>query len=153
MVDLQCCVSFRYKIETFLYMVYIYPYNCIFCYIYIHTHTYVHITVYSVIYTYTHTHTHICVYMHESQVASVLSNSLQLMNCSLPGSSVHGILQARMLEWVAMPSSRESSEPGIKPASLMSPTLADGFFTISSIWEAYIWGFFGIHIYTLLYTK
>ena len=151
MVDLQCCVSFRYKIETFLYMVYIYPYNCIFCYIYIHTHTYVHITVYSVIYTYTHTH--IYVYMHESQVASVLSNSLQLMNCSLPGSSVHGILQARMLEWVAMPSSRESSEPGIKPASLMSPTLADGFFTISSIWEAYIWGFFGIHIYTLLYTK
>ena len=32
-----------------------------------------------------------------------------LMDCSLPGSSVHGILQARILEWVAMPSSRESS--------------------------------------------
>ena len=31
------------------------------------------------------------------------------MNCSLPGSSVHWILQARMLEWVAMPSSRGSS--------------------------------------------
>ena len=28
------------------------------------------------------------------------------MNCSLPSSSVHGILQARILEWVAMPSSR-----------------------------------------------
>ena len=28
-----------------------------------------------------------------------------------PGSSVHGILQARILEWVAMPSSRESSQP------------------------------------------
>ena len=28
------------------------------------------------------------------------------MDCSPPGSSVHGILQARMLEWVAMPSSR-----------------------------------------------
>ena len=33
------------------------------------------------------------------------------MDCSLPGSSVHGILQARMLEWVAVPSSRESSWP------------------------------------------
>ena len=31
--------------------------------------------------------------------------------CSLPGSSVHGILQARTLEWVAVPSSRGSSQP------------------------------------------
>ena len=31
------------------------------------------------------------------------------MDCSLPGSSVHGILLERILEWVAMPSSRESS--------------------------------------------
>ena len=33
------------------------------------------------------------------------------MDCSLPGSSVHGILQARMLEWVAMPFSKGSSPP------------------------------------------
>ena len=33
------------------------------------------------------------------------------MNYSLPCSSVHGILQARTLEWVAMPSSRGSSQP------------------------------------------
>ena len=33
------------------------------------------------------------------------------MECSLPGSSVHGILQARILEWVAMPSSKRSSPP------------------------------------------
>ena len=32
-------------------------------------------------------------------------------DCSLPGSSVHGILQARILQWVAMPSSRGSSQP------------------------------------------
>jgi len=32
------------------------------------------------------------------------------MNCSLPGSSVHGILQARRLEWVAIPFSRGSSQ-------------------------------------------
>ena len=31
------------------------------------------------------------------------------MDCSLPGSSVHGILQARILEWVVVPSSRVSS--------------------------------------------
>ena len=33
------------------------------------------------------------------------------LDCTLPGSSVHGILQARILEWVAMPSSRGSSPP------------------------------------------
>ena len=31
------------------------------------------------------------------------------MDCSLPGSSVHGILQARILDWVAMTTSRGSS--------------------------------------------
>ena len=39
------------------------------------------------------------------------------MDCSLPGSSVHGILQVIILEWVAMPSSRGSSNPGIEPRS------------------------------------
>ena len=33
------------------------------------------------------------------------------MDCSLPGSTVHRILQARILEWVAVPSSRESFQP------------------------------------------
>ena len=42
------------------------------------------------------------------------------MDCSPPGSSVSGIVQARILKWVAMPSSRGSSQP----ASLMSPELA-----------------------------
>ena len=50
------------------------------------------------------------------------------MDCSPPGSSVHGILQAWIL-WVSMPSSRGSSRPGIEPASLMSLVLAGGFFT------------------------
>ena len=45
------------------------------------------------------------------------------MDCSPPGSSVHGILQARILEWVAIPFSRGSSpgdlpDPGIEPRSL-----------------------------------
>ena len=33
------------------------------------------------------------------------------MDCSPPGSSVHGSFQARILEWIAMPSSRGSSQP------------------------------------------
>ena len=45
------------------------------------------------------------------------------MDCSPPGSSVHGILQARILEWVAMPSSRESSPHRDRTMSLKSPAL------------------------------
>ena len=48
---------------------------------------------------------------------------------SLPGSSVHGILQARLLEWVAMPLSKGSSQRS--NLHLMSPALAGGFFTTS----------------------
>ena len=48
------------------------------------------------------------------------------MNCAPPGSSVHGISQARILEWAAISSSRGPSQPGIK---LASPALAGGFFT------------------------
>ena len=39
------------------------------------------------------------------------------MDCSLPGSSVHGILQARMLQWVATPPTNLPG-PGIEPMSL-----------------------------------
>ena len=44
------------------------------------------------------------------------------MDCSLPGSSVHGILQARTLEWVAVPFSRGSSQPRDR-TQVYSPTL------------------------------
>ena len=43
--------------------------------------------------------------------------------CSLPGSPVHGISQARILEWAAIPFSRDLSDPGIKPASPVSLAL------------------------------
>ena len=57
----------------------------------------------------------------ESESLSVVSNSLRPhMDCSLPESSVHGILQARILEWLALPFSRGSSQPRVKPRS---PTL------------------------------
>ena len=51
-------------------------------------------------------------------IFSVHAKSLQFcptlcdpVDCSLPGPSVHGILQARILEWVAVPFSRGSSQP------------------------------------------
>ena len=59
-----------------------------------------------------------CVYsIHKNSLcyATSLQSCLTLCNpidCRPLGSSVHGILQARILEWVAMPSSRGSSQPG-----------------------------------------
>ena len=58
-----------------------------------------------------------------------------LVDCSPPGSSVHGISKARILEWVAISSSRVLPNPGIKSMSPVFPTLAGGFFTIESAWE------------------
>ena len=81
------------------------------------------------------------------------------MDCSLPGSSIHGILQARMLERVTLPSSRRYSQPRIEPTSLTSPALAGRFFTTNATWETprYIFSLFRnplmvifiIYIYTL----
>ena len=54
---------------------------------------------------------------------------------SLPGSSVHRILQARILEWVAMPSSRGSSWP--RDWTEVSYVFCiGGFFTTSATWES-----------------
>ena len=58
------------------------------------------------------------------------------MDCSPPDSSVHGIFQAGILEWVAIPFSRGSFWPRDESVSFMSPALAGGFFTTSSIREA-----------------
>ena len=43
---------------------------------------------------------------------------------------------ARMLEQVAVESSENLPNPGVQPASLMSPALAGRFFTTNAIWEA-----------------
>ena len=49
----------------------------------------------------------VCVCVLVAQLCPILCN---LMDCSLPSSSAHGILQARTLEWVAVPFSRGSSQ-------------------------------------------
>ena len=47
----------------------------------------------------------------EKKKVSEVAQLCHPMNCSLPGSSVHGILQARVLEWVAISFTRGSSQP------------------------------------------
>ena len=74
--------------------------------------------------------------------ACVLAKSLQScptlcdsMDYSLPGSSVHGILQARIRS--GLPCSPPGDpHPVMAPASFMPPALAGGFFTTSATWEA-----------------
>ena len=49
-----------------------------------------------------------------------------------PGSSVHGIFQASILDWVAISSPGDLPDPGIEPVYPASPTLAGGFFTTAT---------------------
>ena len=66
--------------------------------------------VYIYIYIYIHTHTHsVCMCIYIVKVTQLCSTLCNPMDCSLLGSSVHGILQTRILEWVAIPFSRGSS--------------------------------------------
>ena len=76
-------------------------------------------------------HVYVCAKSFQSRLALC-----HLMDCSLPGSSVQDILQATILEWVTMSSSRESSWPKDWTCISMPPTLADGLFTTSDTWEA-----------------
>ena len=67
---------------------------------------------------------HQCMHSH-----SVMSDSLRPYGLNPPGFSVRGILQARILEWVAISCSRaSSSKPGTEPASLLFTALAGRFF-------------------------
>ena len=59
------------------------------------------------------------------------------MDCSPPGSSVHGILQPRILKWVVMPSPQgDLPDTGSESASVMTPEPVGKFFTTSTTWEA-----------------
>ena len=61
------------------------------------------------------------------------------MDYSLPDSFVHGILLARILKWVSMPSSGGIFPiKGLNPHLLCLHALAGGFFTTSATWEAHI---------------
>ena len=58
------------------------------------------------------------------------------MDHSLAGSSVHEILQARILEWLPCRSPGDLPNSGIEPSSLISPTLASRPITTSATWKA-----------------
>ena len=60
----------------------------------------------------------VCAHPKSLQYCPTLCNPL---DHNLPGSCVHGILQARILVWAAMPSFRDLPDPGIETASLKSP--------------------------------
>ena len=62
------------------------------------------------------------------------------MYCSLPGSSVHGILQARILEWVSLPFTRGSSwcRDWTHATHVSCIALVGGFFTTSATWDTFL---------------
>ena len=64
--------------------------------------------------------------MHAKLLELCLTRLFMTPLCSLPGSADNGILQARILKWVVMPSSRQPSLPRDRTVSLMSPTLQAG---------------------------
>ena len=70
---------------------------------------------------------HACMHAKSLQSCQILCKP---MDCSPPGSSVHGILQERILKWVAIPSSRESSRFRNQTCISCDSCIASRFFTI-----------------------
>ena len=105
--------------------------------------------IYSILHTHTKCtyiynmciHLYVCAYIH-FQSCPTLCNP---MDCSLPGSCVHGIFQAIVLEWIAMSFSRESSQPRDQTC----------VFCISCIgrWILYHWATWKTHICVCVYMQ
>ena len=74
----------------------------------------------------------VCVCAQQLQLCPTLCDPVDY---SPPGSSVHGIFPARILEWVGMPSSRASSRPRNQTSISCQSTLLVGFFTIEPPWR------------------
>ena len=64
------------------------------------------------------------------------------VECSPPGSSVHEIFRQEYWSGLPCPPPGDLPDPGIKPASLMSPVLAGGFFITGTTWEAVLGVYF-----------
>ena len=78
--------------------------------------------------------TFLCTHAKSLQVHPTLCD---LMAYSLPGSFVHGILKAGIVEWVAIPISRGSSRIGARTCNSYVSCIAGGFSTTSDTWEAH----------------
>ena len=87
-----------------------------------------------------------CMHAESFQLCPILWDP---MGCSLPGSSVHGILQARILKWLLCPLSRDLLDPGIKPCRylLHLSSLAGRFFTASATWEVLLYTYKSYHLF------
>ena len=57
------------------------------------------------------------------------------LDCSLQGSAVHGIFQARILDGLPFPTPGDLPDPGMELAFLAPPALAGRFFTTSTTWK------------------
>ena len=79
-------------------------------------------------------HIHLCMYAKSLQSCLTLCDA---MDCSPSGCSVHGILQTRILEWVAIPSSRGSSRPRDRTHVSYISCIGRWFLTTSATWEAH----------------
>ena len=116
-----------------------YTYTYAYAYTYIYTYTYT--------YTYTHTYTDTYTYTYMCSVAQLCPTLCDSMDCGLPGSSDHGISQAKNTE-VGCHFLLQGIFPtqGSNPHLLLSPELAGRFFTTRPPGKL-------ICIYTLLYVK
>ena len=82
-----------------------------------------------------HKHTHIYIHYLCMHAKSTLCDPI---DCSPPGSFVHGILQAKIWSLLPCPPSGDLTNAGIVSLSLMYPALTGTFFTTSTIWEVHI---------------
>ena len=73
----------------------------------------------------------VCVHAHAQSCPTLCD----LMDCSLPGSSLHGISQARILQWIAISSSRVSSWPRYQTCIIFKSCTTSGFFTAEPPWR------------------
>ena len=78
---------------------------------------------------YTYTHLFIHIYTCTCQLLQSCLTFQDPMDCSPPGSSVYGIFQAKVVEWVSMPSSRGSFWPRDWTRISCASRVAGGFFT------------------------
>ena len=84
----------------------------------------------------------LCVYVRVCSVASAVPNSLRPCGgCSLPGSSVHAVLQARIQDWLAMPSSRGFSRPRDWTGVSCDSRITSRFFTTEPLGENFALGY------------
>ena len=85
----------------------------------------------------------------ESEVAQSCPTLSDPMDCSLPGSSVHGVFQARVLEWGAIAFSRATREAPLKPSLLLQMAKFHIFMTEECIY-VYLYTIPFLYIYLLI---